>query len=241
MIDIHTHILPEIDDGATSMEEAYEMALMAVRSGVKILAATPHSNQRMEFSDEELRRQEKAFAELEQLLLQEKVPLKIYRGMEIWSSIDMVEKIKMGKLLTLNQTPYTLIEFAFDEEPWWIEAMIGELQGVGLVPILAHPERYYCVQDDPELLEEWRMQGALAQMNKGSVLGRFGKAVERTAEVLLRKQHFTCIASDAHHAHVRTTDMKELHRYLQRYYSLEEQDRLLRQNPLSILRGKKLQ
>ena len=114
MIDIHTHILPEIDDGADSMEEAYEMALMAVRSGVKILAATPHSNQRMDFGDQELRRQEKAFAELEQLLLQEKVPLKMYRGMEIWSSIDMVEKIKTGKLLTLNRTPYTLIEFAFD-------------------------------------------------------------------------------------------------------------------------------
>lgn len=241
MIDIHTHILPEIDDGAESLEEAYEMAMMAVRSGVKALVATPHSNQRVDFLDDELKRQEKAFVELEQILLQEKVPLKLYQGMEIWSSVDVVEKIKLGKLITLNQTPYVLIEFAFDEEPWWIEAIIEELQGAGLVPILAHPERYYCVQDEPNLLQEWRMQGALVQMNKGSILGRFGREIERTAEVLLRNHLFTCIASDAHHAYTRTTDMKELHYYLQRHYSLEEQDRLLRQNPLSILRGMKSQ
>ena len=240
LIDIHTHILPEIDDGADSLEEAYEMALMAVRSGVKALVATPHSNQGIDILDYEKRKQEQAFLELEQVLLQEKVPLKLYRGMEIWSSIDMVEKIQSGKLLTLNQTPYVLIEFAFDEEPWWIEAIIDELKGAGLIAILAHPERYFCVQDDPNLLYEWRLQGAQAQMNKGSILGRFGMEIERTAEILLEKRLFTCIASDAHHAYLRTTDMKELQYYLQRHYSLEEQDRLLRQNPLSILQGMKI-
>ena len=239
MIDIHTHILPNIDDGADSLEEAYEMALMAVRSGVEALVATPHSNQGMGIMDHERRKQEQAFQDLEQVLLREKVPLKLYRGMEIWSSIDMVEKIQSGKLITLNETPYVLIEFAFDEEPWWIEAIIDELQGAGLVPILAHPERYFCVQENPGLLSEWRMLGAQAQMNKGSILGRFGREIERTAEILLKNHLFTCIASDAHHAYIRTTDMKELEYYLQRHYSITEQDRLLKQNPLSILRGGK--
>ena len=175
MIDIHTHILPGIDDGASSLEEAYEMALMAVRSGVKGVVATPHSNQRGNLGDNERRKQETAFLELEQILLRERVPLKLYRGMEIWSSIDMTEKIESGKLITLNQTPYTLVEFGFEEEPWWIEAIMDEMKGAGLIPIIAHPERYYCVQEDPELLYGWRMQGALAQMNKGSILGRFGR------------------------------------------------------------------
>ena len=239
MIDIHTHILPNIDDGADSLEEAYEMALMAVRSGVEALVATPHSNQGLGIMDHERRKQEQAFQELEQVLLREKVPLKLYRGMEIWSSIDMVEKIQTGKLITLNETPYVLIEFAFDEEPWWIEAIIDELQRAGFVPIIAHPERYSCVQEDPNLLSEWRMQGAQAQMNKGSILGRFGREIERTAEILLKKRLFTCIASDAHHAYIRTTDMKELEYYLQRHYSITEQERLLKENPLSILRGGK--
>ena len=105
---------------------------------------------------------------------------------------------------------------------------------------MAHPERYFCVQDEPRLLHEWRMRGALTQMNKGSILGRFGRDVERTAEVLLRNRLFSCIASDAHHAYIRTTDMKELYYYLQRHYSLKEQDRLLRKNPLSILQGMKI-
>ena len=237
MIDIHTHILPGIDDGADSLDEAYEMALMAVRSGVKAVIATPHSNQRVDFGEAERRQQERVFRELKQVLIQENVPLRLYHGMEIWSSVDMVEKIKSGKLITLNKTPYVLIEFAFDEEPWWIEAILEEMKGAGLVPIIAHPERYYCVQDEPELLYEWRMQGALAQMNKGSILGRFGGDIERTAEILLRERLFTCIASDAHHAYIRTTDMTELQHYLQRHYSLKEQERLLEQNPLSILQG----
>ena len=240
MIDIHTHILPKIDDGAASLDEAFEMALMAVRSGVKAMVATPHSNQSLDFLDDELKRQEKAFAEFKQILHQEKVPLELYRGMEIWSSVDMVEKIKLGKLITLNHTPYVLIEFAFDEEPWWIEAIIEELQRAGLIPILAHPERYFCVQDEPYLLQEWREIGTLAQMNKGSILGRFGRDVERTADVLLRNHLFTCIASDAHHAYIRTTDMKELRYYLQRHYSLDEQERMLFQNPMRIIRGMKL-
>ena len=239
MIDIHTHILPKIDDGAESLDEAYEMALMAMRSGVEAMVATPHSNQRADLLDDELKRQEKAYEELQQILLQEKVPLKLYRGMEIWSSVDVVEKIESGKLITLNQTPYTLIEFGFDEEPWWIEAIMREIQGAGMIPIIAHPERYYCVQEEPELLQEWREHGALAQMNKGSILGRFGRRIEKTAEVLLRNRLFTCIASDAHHAYIRTTDMRELQYYLQRHYSQEEQDRLLRKNPLTIIQGGK--
>lgn len=238
MIDIHTHILPQIDDGADSVDEAYEMALMAVRSGVKALVATPHSNHRDDFLDVECRKQKKVFTELEQILFQEKVPLKLYRGMEIRSSVDIIEKIKSGKLITLNHTPYVLLEFRFDEEPWWIDAIVDELQEEGLIPIIAHPERYDCVQDDPELLYDWRIKGALAQMNKGSILGRFGGRIERTAELLLENHLFTCIASDAHHAYVRTTDMRELYYYLQRHYSLEEQDKLLIRNPQSILMGK---
>ena len=237
MIDIHTHILPEVDDGADSLEEAYEMALMAVRSGVKALVATPHSNQGMGILDYEKKRQDKSFFDLKQVLLQENVPLKLYRGMEIWSSVDIVEKIKSGKLLTLNQTPYVLIECAFHEEPWWIEAIIEELQGIGLIPILAHPERYFCVQEDPNLIYEWRTRGVQTQMNKGSILGRFGREIERTAEILLKNRLFTCIASDAHHAYIRTTDMKELQYYLEKQSSLKEQDRLLRGNPLAIIQG----
>lgn len=239
MIDIHTHILPGIDDGADSLEEAYEMALMAMRSGVKALVATPHSNQSVDLGEDERSKQEKAFLELEQILIREQVPLKLYRGMENWSSIDITEKIESGKLITLNQTPYTLIEFGFDEEPWWIEAIMREVQGAGLIPIIAHPERYYCVQEEPELLQEWREHGALAQMNKGSILGRFGRGIEKTAEVLLRNRLFTCIASDAHHAYIRTTDMRELQYYLRRHYSQEEQDLLLRKNPLTIIQGGK--
>lgn len=240
MIDIHTHILPGVDDGAESMHEAYDMAEIAVKSGIEALVATPHSNHDRALENYESDRQMNLFEEFKDILQKEKVPLQIFRGMEIWASIDIPEKIAQKRLITLNQTQYLLVEFAFEEEPWWIEAILNEIQNAGMIPVIAHPERYYCVQDEPNYLYTWRIQGALAQMNKGSILGRFGPQIERTADVLLRHNLFTCIASDAHHAHVRTTDMSELTRYLQRYYSMGDQYKLLRQNPLAIIQGKKI-
>lgn len=240
MIDIHTHILAGVDDGAASLDEAYEMALAAVRSGTKALIATPHSNKEPFFSGMEVRDQNRAFSMLKEILIQENIPLKLYQGMEIWSSSDIVEKLKVGTLLTLNQSAYVLLEFAYDEELWWIEAILTELQEAGYIPVVAHPERYFCVMEEPNRVYEWRTRGILTQMNKGSILGRFGSEVERTAELLLRHHLFTCIASDAHHSHVRTTDMKELYRYLQKYYSSMEQEKLLHQNPSAILYGIKI-
>lgn len=237
MIDIHTHILPEIDDGARSLHESYEMAVMAVRSGVKAIVATPHSNHVIGYVNNDSGRQKWLFETLRDVLQQEKVPLQIYRGMEIMASLDVPEKIVSKKLLTLNQSKYVLIEFDFDEEPWWIEAILQKVQREGFVPIIAHPERYDCVQDNPAYLYDWRKQGALAQMNKGSLLGRFGSSIARTADALLTHHLFTCIASDAHSIHVRTTDMSEISRYVERFYSIEEKHLLLRQNPLSILRN----
>ena len=235
MIDIHTHILPGIDDGARSLHEAYEMALMAVRSGVQALVATPHSNDTMGYVNYDSDRQKTLFESLKEILQEEKVPLQIYRGMENLASVDIPEKIICKKLLTLNQSRYVLVEFAFDEETWWIEVVLREIRKAGFVPVIAHPERYGCVQDDPNCLYEWRVQGALAQMNKGSILGRFGSCAARAAETLLKHHLFTCIASDAHGARIRTTDMSEINRYIQRFYSMREQHLLLRENPLTIL------
>ena len=172
-------------------------------------------------------------------LEEEGIPLRLLAGAELFLSNKIFTAENLDDL-TINDSRYMLCEmplgpFRTDNVLMWFDELLDR----GYTPILAHPERYFCVQDEPNLLHEWRMQGALAQMNKGSILGRFGWEIERTAEVLLRNHLFTCIASDAHHAYIRTTDMKELYYYLQRHYSLKEQDRLLRKNPLSILRGLK--
>ncbi len=238
MIDIHTHILPGIDDGAETFEEAYRMAEMAVRSGVTALVATPHSNHEIGFVNYESDRLEKVFLELKRILGKEKMPLQVYRGMEIWASEDMVQKIEHRKLVTLNNSRYVLVEFDYGEEHWWIDGMVQELLDAGLVPVIAHPERYYCVQENPNFLYEWRMRGTLAQMNKGSVLGKLGTAAACAARILLRHNMYSCIASDAHHSWIRTTDMVELERYLQHHYSSRYRDMLLYENPLCMIQNR---
>ena len=240
MIDIHTHILPYVDDGAENFDEAYDMAVMAVRCGIRALVSTPHSNHDVGFKNYESEQLRSLFGKLKNILKDERVPLQIFRGMEVWTSTDIVDRLARKELLTLNGTRYVLIEFAFDEEIWWIEAVLRELLEAGYLPIIAHPERYYSVQEHPNLLYEWRKQGAFAQMNKGSLFGRFGKGAEYAANILLRHNLFNCIASDAHHSYIRTTDMTELKRYMDRHYSIEQRVLLLEQNPRLILEGRTL-
>jgi protein-tyrosine phosphatase len=240
MIDIHTHILPMVDDGASCFDEALDMAAIAVESGVQALVATPHSNHDVGFVNYESEHQIELFEKLCTLLRQAKIPLQLYRGMENWASVDIVQKLDYGKLLTLNATRYTLVEFAFDEEPWWIEAILKEMLLGGYIPIIAHPERYFCIHEAPNHLYEWRIMGALAQMNKESILGRLGRHTAEAAELLLKHNLVNCVASDAHHAYARTTDMAALNRYLEKNFSQGYRDMLMKDNPRAVLEGRVL-
>lgn len=240
MVDIHTHILPLTDDGAVDFDEAFDMAVMAARCGVQAIAVTPHSNHDVGFVNFESDILAARFEKFRRMLTAEKIPLRLYRGMEILASADITEKLAFGKLLTLNRTRYTLVEFAFDEEPWWIEAILSEMLHSGYLPVIAHPERYFCVQDEPNNLYNWRKLGAFAQMNKGSISGRFGSRTAETADILLKHHLMNCAASDAHHAYARTTDMTALRRYLERNFSMGYANLLLSENPQAILEGKPL-
>lgn len=235
MIDIHTHILPGLDDGAESLDDTLAMAEQAVRSGVDVLVATPHSNQEQQYQNYESPALQTLFQQAKDALVRENIPLKLVRGMEIFASDDIVEKIRAGRLLPLNHSRYYLVEFAFPEEPWYIHDTLADLLEHGYIPVIAHPERYTCVQDDPNLLFEWRQMGVLAQLNKGSVLGRFGPRPERAAQQLLNHQLVNCIASDAHRPYIRTPDMREIDAFLCRYYSEEYRDLLLEENPSRIV------
>ena len=114
MIDIHAHILPDLDDGSEDMEESLEMAELAVESGVEIMTATPHSNQMGRFENFQSEQLQTAFERLRMVLKKEKIPLKILNGMEIFASEDIAQKIKNKQLSGINGTDYYLVEFPFD-------------------------------------------------------------------------------------------------------------------------------
>ena len=237
MTDIHTHILPGVDDGSPDMETSLMMAEAAARSGVTVMAATCHSNQEefQNFESEELRQR---FEEIAQEIARERIPIRLVRGMEIWAAGTLEKKISGGQLIGLNGSRFYLLEAHFDAEPEEIRERLKELLDLGKVPVLAHPERYYCVQERPNCLFEGRTLGALAQLNKGSIFGRFGPMTEKTARTLLEHQMVTCVASDAHGAEYRTAELGSIREFLMRHYSEKYAGFLLKKNPEQILKNR---
>lgn len=238
MIDLHTHILPGLDDGSQDMEDSLEMCALALEGGVDTIVATPHSNQLGRFENFYSEQLEQRFSLLKQAIAAEQLPVQLYLGMEIFASEDLEEKIHEGTLISLNHSRYYLIEFPFDASPWQIGEELEQVFAAGGIPLIAHPERYFCVQEQPALVYQWLQLGCLTQVNKGSPLGRFGRHAARTADFLLTNRLATCVASDAHSPYVRTTFMGDIQDYLYDRFGEAEMLRLTRENPYRILHDK---
>lgn len=240
MIDLHTHILPGLDDGAEVMAESLAMAELALEGGTNIIVATPHSNQSGRYENYCSDALTKAFDAFERALAENYLPLKVYRGMEIYASWDMDEKIADGRLSGIGDSDYYLIEFPFDIDADSMGSMLESVLSIGKIPVIAHPERYGCVQYYPGVLYEWMMMGCLSQINKGSVFGRFGRGAAKTAEILLAFNLVTCIASDAHSADMRTTYMGDIRDALEERMDPEYVRALLYEQPKMILENRKI-
>jgi len=183
MVDIHSHILPFVDDGAEDFDDFIQMADVAVRSGVEIIVSTPHSNQKGRFENYESHALKNVYEEAERILDFYDIPLTILRGMEIYlQDSRWMDKIVDGKLIPLNNTKNYLVEFPFHEYPDRMEKQIVRMLSLKKVPVIAHPERYFCIQDDPEIIRYFMDMGCYIQINKGSVFDSFGRNAGRASE-----------------------------------------------------------
>lgn len=236
MLDLHMHILPGLDDGAESWEEAMDMAMIAVDSGTKGIAATSHGN----IDDLTIAEYAETFFEFRERLQRENIPLMVYPGMEIFMTPEATDRLVREELLTLNNSRYTLVEFDFGEDVRIVEYCLKQLVSAGFVPVIAHAERYVFVQRQPELVYEWAERGFVIQANKGSFTGAFGRRVQDTAMMLLRHNLVHIAASDAHSARYRTPSMGSALRFLSDYISEEYQDLLFEVNPRHILRNEEI-
>ena len=239
MIDLHCHILPGVDDGAETMEDALAMARMAAESGVTHLIATPHCNlpytrDKNYVTPELLSR----FVQLRTAIQEAGIPLKLYPGCEVLCTPEVPELIRQNKLLPLGNSNYLLVEFFFDEDLYYIDDMLSAIAVAGMRPVIAHPERYDAVQNNPQIVERWFHRGYIIQLNKGSILGRLGRRAKQTADWVLRRGLAHVVASDAHSPVARTTQMTELQDYLNYHCAPEYAHILLQENPHRILNGR---
>jgi len=241
MIDIHCHILPGIDDGSASVEDSVMMAELARDSGVHGIIATPHCNlpgdELGNYKSDELAAEFEAFR---QELKLNGIKLDIYSGAEVFCTPDTPRLLRKGSLLTLADSRYLLVEFFFNESPEYIGDMLMALRAEGVVPVVAHPERYGCVQADPRLADRWVKEGSVIQVNKGSVLGRFGSRPQSAAEWLLTRGIVHAVGSDAHSPYFRTTEMDSVRHIIASDYGSDYADLLMEKNPQLIIRNKEL-
>ncbi|MCR5666840.1 MAG: hypothetical protein K6G01_08420 [Eubacterium sp.] len=237
-VDIHSHMLPGIDDGSRSWDETMTLAQMAVRGGTDTLVCTNHTNIPGLYENYESEQLRQLFRLLKERLEQEKIPLKILRGNEVFSTPGIQNLLQEKNVIPIGDTNYYLVEFSFREQPEFIEDVLYGMMQDGFRPILAHPERYDCVQEYPRLVFQWMRQGVLTQINKQSLLGQFGREVRMAAQSLFEHNLITCIASDAHSPEHRTTDLTEIAEYLSDSYGEGAAYTLLNENPRRIIEGK---
>lgn len=196
MIDLHTHILPGVDDGAKNIEDSIEIAKWAFENGIKKIFATPHYIEDEGYNNSE--KNNKILNELNDKLKNLEIDIEILIGNEVFITPEIINLIDNGEISTLNNSRYILIEFPRLQMPLYIEDIIYELRLRGYVPIIAHPERYTKVIEDPNFIHNLISKGALCQLNLPSLLKIYGEKVKETAEILLKHKMVHFIGTDAH-------------------------------------------
>lgn len=208
MIDFHSHIIPGIDDGAKSEEEALKLLNLAAASGTTKIVATPHFF--LGSYEEDFEAVKRKVQGLKTLVKENNIPIEIFSGQEVFYTKYILKQYGQGILGTINDTRYMLIELslhAFDTEE--VLNDLYELQLKGIVPILAHPERYRNFLKDPEAINPFIEEGFLFQLNTTSIDGTFGKEVKALADRYTENNIYSLIGSDAHNFHMRNTDMSK--------------------------------
>lgn len=200
-IDLHTHILPGVDDGARDMAEALEILRRARQDGTGTVVLTPHYRGR--FRRNSVQHLRELFAQLSEAAAREVPDMALYLGHEAGNEHELSEKLLSGQVLTLMGTRYVLLEF--DEYCYRSNVLssIFDIVNSGFIPIIAHVERYEIFRKCANLAEEAVSMGAQLQINAGSVLGCHGLGVKLYCGKLLRRKLVRFVASDAHDAEKR--------------------------------------
>ena len=197
MIDIHTHILPGVDDGPKTIEESIEILKKAADKGIKTIVATPHVLGVPSENDNQ--KVKGAFNRVKKAIIREGIDIEMSLGAELFICPELSQMIKEHKEFTINNAnKYVLLELPMQEVPIFTEQIIFELQLQGITPIIAHPERNLEIQKDSNMLFDLIQKGVLTQLNSGSLIGIYGKKVQETAKTLLYHNLVHMIGSDVH-------------------------------------------
>ena len=197
MKDLHSHILMNIDDGSKDLKSSLAILKKAQEENVTDIILTPHYIKNSNYAANNRKK-----LELLEILKEEarknEININLYLGNEVYIDNGILSLIEQGEIATLNQSRYILIELPFMNKLQNLKEIIFELIRHNYIPIIAHPERYQYVQDNPLELQEYLYMGVLFQGNCKSLLGSYGKTAKKTLKILLKNNMIHFLASDIH-------------------------------------------
>lgn len=233
-IDIHTHILPGVDDGAKSIGESISMLKQAQKEGIGAVILTPHQKPERKCVSVNgiLTRMEQLRDEMKRA----NIRIDLYPGSELLYSHELQKRLKDGSVCTLAGSNYILVEFLPDESWQYIRSGLYDLACAGYWPVVAHAERCMALAADTEKVRELIDMGCYIQVNAGSITGQAGFGMKRAARRLLKEELVHFVATDAHReSGKRSVQLEACSIYLQKKYGRELADRVLWKNAEKIL------
>lgn len=238
MIDLHSHILPGLDDGSPDLATSIEMARMAVADGITHMACTPHVVPGL--YDNDAATIISRISMLDRALAEAGVNLRLFAGADVHIAPDLPEKLAAGTVPTLNGGRYFLFEPPHHILPPKIEELVSRLCAVGLVPILTHPERLTWIGSNYHVVENLNALGCLIQLTADSITGHFGKTALYYSERLIDERRVDIIASDCHGIRSRRPLLSPAREALQKRVGSDEAERMILTRPAAILANRAL-
>lgn len=233
MIDLHSHILPGVDDGAQSLDDALAIARMAEADGIEVMACTPHFMPGLyNNTSADIRAR---IAHLNGVFLREGLHLVLVVGADAHVRPDFVECLKEGRILTLHDSRYVLVEPPHHVLPPRFDELMFNITVSGFVPILTHPERLKWIEQGYAVIERLARAGVWMQITAGSVTGRFGSRPRYWAERMLSEGLVSILATDAHNTKNRPPLLAEAHVRAASMVGSAEAGHLVRTRPALIL------
>jgi protein-tyrosine phosphatase len=233
LIDLHCHLLPGVDDGASDLSASLAMAKSSVAQGVTVVACTPHILPGLyQNCGPDIRR---ATAALQNALIEAGIPLRVVTGADVHMAPDFIAGLRSGRLLSLADSRYVLVEPPHHTAPPQLEEFFFNLVVAGYVPILTHPERLSWVPSRYETIKRLVLGGAWMQITSGSLAGAFGRNALYWAHRMLDEGFVHLIATDAHDVERRIPDLAAGRELAAKRVGAQEAEHLVLTRPAGIL------
>ncbi len=232
LIDLHTHLLPDWDDGPESWEETQKMVEMAAADGIGAVCLTPHLFRFSRYQDSQEVLEERFNRFYEQYKDEKRISF--FRGAEVFIHPDLVREVE-ARNLSINRGEYVFVEFPSDQVPAGTRDLFYRMMLAGYTPIISHPERNDLLGRQPEILYDLISRGCLAQLTAGSLAGSFGSEIQKRAELFLKHHLVQLMASDAHDSRNRKPVLSRGLEAAARIVGRETAEAMVRDVPQAIL------